>query len=188
MRSVIPNPDGVCRGEESLRDPARRGLSAIGGRALRPPTLARRGWGTPRSHSWCGTESAAGEGTLRYVISSVARNLSERFLGPAENAGPRNDTEILSCIKPGVARCIILSPGFAGGLQHLAEPGSPVARLFRGGAFLLRACSSSIPSRMHSFHSCFSCALRGLVPQGRRAARHLTGKSACPTVPVRADS
>src|SRR5437899_1346799 len=48
-------------------------------------------------------KSAVGEGTLRCVISSVARNLSERFLGPIENAGPRNDTEILSCIKPGVA-------------------------------------------------------------------------------------
>src|SRR3989442_5290244 len=123
----------------------------MGGRDLRPPTLARRGWGTPRSHSWCGTESAVGEGTLRCVISSVARNLAERFLGAIENAGPRNDTEILSCIKPGVARCIILSPGFAGELQHLAEPGSPVARLLRGGAFLLRACSSSIPPRMGSF-------------------------------------
>src|SRR2546422_9951399 len=123
----------------------------MGGRALRPPTLARRGWGTPRSHSWCGTESAVGEGTLRCVISSVARNLSERFLGPTENAGPRNDTEILACIKPGVARCIILSPGFAGELQHLAEPGSPVARLFRGGAVFFSAFFSSFSTRLGFF-------------------------------------
>src|SRR5947209_18990033 len=135
----------------------------MGGRALRPPTLARRGWGTPRSHSWCGTESAVGEGTLRCVISSVARNLSERFLGPAENAGPRNDTEILSCIKPGVARCIILSPGFASGLQHLAEPGSPVARLVRGGAFPVGACSSRLPSRVgYLSHVCLLLLVRFL--------------------------
>src|SRR3989442_8201026 len=139
----------------------------MGGRDLRPPTLARRGWGTPRSHSWCGTESAVGEGTLRCVISSVARNLSERFLGPIENAGPRNDTEILSCIKPGVARCIILSPGFAGGLQHLAEPGSPVARLFRGGGLFFFACSFSFSSRMGSlFQFFFFCVFSFLKGGG----------------------
>jgi len=49
--------------------------------------------GHPRSHSWCGTESAAGEGSLRCVISSVARNFSERFLGPTNTVGPRNDKE-----------------------------------------------------------------------------------------------
>src|SRR2546425_11287120 len=127
----------------------------IGGRALRPPTLARRGWGTPRSHSWCGTESAVGEGTLRCVISSVARNLSERFLGPIENAGPRNDTEILSCIKPGVARCIILSPGFAGGLQHSAEPGSPV----EAGRFFFALVFFLFPRARAPFFNCFSFVL-----------------------------
>ena len=35
--------------------------------------------------------AAAGEGSLRCVISSVARNLSERFLGPTNPVGPRND-------------------------------------------------------------------------------------------------
>ena len=49
--------------------------------------------GHPGSHSWCGTESAAGEGSLRCVISSVARNLSERFLGATNTVGPRNDKE-----------------------------------------------------------------------------------------------
>src|SRR5712691_7209384 len=49
--------------------------------------------GHPRSHSWCGTEPAAGEGSLRCVIWSVARNLSERFLGATNAVGPRSDKE-----------------------------------------------------------------------------------------------
>src|SRR2546422_7690936 len=41
----------------------------------------------------CHPEPAAGEGSLPCVISSVARNFSERFLGPTNTVGPRNDKE-----------------------------------------------------------------------------------------------
>jgi len=37
------------------------------------------------------SRSRRGRGILRCVISSVARNLSERFLGPTNPVGPRND-------------------------------------------------------------------------------------------------